>query len=93
MASPGEKNVSAYIEPKVANAFSEQIEKRGYLKRKAIEGALKAFIEIPPEAQVALMSHLMPLLFLRSDVQLALDYRGYTTPKVGIKAHAFPAGS
>ena len=55
MADPSEKNVSAYINPKVAEAFSEQSEERGYLKRKAIEGALKVFICLPPEIQVAVM--------------------------------------
>ena len=55
MANPGEKNVSAYINPKVVEAFSEQVEEKGYLKRKAIEGAIRAFIVLPDELQVALM--------------------------------------
>jgi len=55
MAQPGEKNISAYIEPKVVEEFSEQTEKKGYIKRKAVEGAIKAFISLPDELQVALM--------------------------------------
>lgn len=55
MAQPGEKNVSAYIDPKVVEAFSNQTDKKGYIKRKAIEGAIRAFIVLPDELQVALM--------------------------------------
>jgi len=55
MAQPGEKNITAYINPKVAEAFSEQCEKIGYQKYRAIEGAIKAFISLPDELQVALM--------------------------------------
>ena len=56
MAQPGEKNISAYVDPKVAEAFSEQSEERGYKKLKAIEGALKVFLCLPPEVQVAVMA-------------------------------------
>lgn len=55
MAQPGEKNISAYVNPKVAEEFSEQSEERGYVKRKAIEGALKVFLSLPSEVQVAVM--------------------------------------
>ena len=55
MAQPGEKNVSAYVDPKVVEAFSNQTDKKGYIKRKALEGAIKAFIVLPDEIQVALM--------------------------------------
>ena len=55
MAQPGEKNISAYIDPKVAEELSKQTDNKGYTKRKAIEGAIKAFISMPDELQVALM--------------------------------------
>lgn len=55
MAQPGEKNITAYINPKIAEAFSAQCEKIGYQKYRAIEGAIRAFICLPDEIQVALM--------------------------------------
>lgn len=55
MPQPGEKNISAYIDPKVVEELSNQTDKKGYTKRKAIEGAIKAFISLPDELQVALM--------------------------------------
>lgn len=55
MAQPGEKNVSAYVDPKVATAFTELADGKGYVKRKAIEGALKVFLSLPSEVQVAVM--------------------------------------
>ena len=57
MAQPGEKNITAYIDPKVAEDFSKQCEKIGYQKYRAIEGALKAFISLPEELQVAMMKN------------------------------------
>lgn len=55
MAQPGEKNVTAYINPQVAEAFSMICDERGYTKYRAIEGAIRAFISLPDELQVALM--------------------------------------
>ena len=52
MASPGEKNVSAYVEPEVAEAFSKQVESRGQLKRRAVEGALRMWLTLSPQEQV-----------------------------------------
>jgi len=57
MAKIGQKNFNVYVDEKVANAFSEQIDERGYTKYRAVEGALRAFIAIPPEVQVELMSN------------------------------------
>jgi len=57
MSIEGQKNFSCNIEPEVAEAFSAQVDVRGYTKYRAIEGAIRAFLAIPPEAQVALMSN------------------------------------
>ena len=51
MAQPGEKNISAFIDPKVSEAFKDQCEARGITKRKAVEGALRAWITMTPTEQ------------------------------------------
>lgn len=45
------------VDDELSEAFSAQVDKRGYTKYRALEGALRAFLAIPPEAQVALMSN------------------------------------
>jgi len=57
MAIEGQKNFSVNIGEKLCDEFSEHVDKSGYTKYRAIEGALRAFMAIPPEAQVALMSN------------------------------------
>ena len=57
MAVEGQKNFSVNIGETLCDDFSEHIDKNGYTKYRAIEGALRAFMAIPPEAQVALMSN------------------------------------
>lgn len=57
MAINGQKNFSVNIDEKLCDDFSEHIDKNGYTKYRAIEGALRAFMAIPSEAQVALMSN------------------------------------
>lgn len=45
------------VDDDVSEAFSDQIEVRGYIKYRAIEGALRAFMALPPELQVQLMNN------------------------------------
>jgi len=52
-----EKSFGVNIEEKLSEAFSAQVDERGYTKYRALEGAIRAFMAIPPEAQVALMSN------------------------------------
>lgn len=53
----GQKNFNVNVDEKVADEFSEHVDKNGYTKYRAVEGALRAFMAIPSEAQVALMSN------------------------------------
>lgn len=55
MVIEGQKNFSCNIDPKVADRFSAQVDEKGYTKYRAIEGAIRAFISLPDELQVALM--------------------------------------
>jgi len=57
MAKIGQKNFNVYVDEIVADDFSDYIDKSGYTKYRAVEAALRAFMSIPPEAQVALMSN------------------------------------
>jgi len=50
------KSFSVDVDDGVSDAFSSQVADRGYTKYRAVEGALRAFIAMPPEAQVAFMS-------------------------------------
>ena len=45
------------INEQLAGEFSKLIEDSGYTKYRAVEAALRAFMGIPPEAQVALISN------------------------------------
>jgi hypothetical protein len=40
----------------IADAFSAQVDERGYTKWRAIEGAIKAFLALEPDIQTKLMS-------------------------------------
>lgn len=51
------KTFTVDVDDGLSEAFSAQVDERGYTKYRALEGALRAFIAIPPEAQVALMSN------------------------------------
>ena len=44
------------IDEKTGQEFSAQTEERGYTKYRAVEGALRAFMALPSEVQVQLMS-------------------------------------
>jgi len=51
------KTFTVDVDDDVSEAFSAQVDERGYTKYRALEGAIRAFMAIPPEAQVALMSN------------------------------------
>lgn len=50
------KSFSVDINEKLSEAFSSQVAERGYTKYRAIEGALRAFMSLPAEEQVRLMT-------------------------------------
>jgi septation ring formation regulator EzrA len=52
-----EKSFGIKIDPELSERFSEHVLERGYTKYRAIEAALRAFIALPPEVQVGLMSN------------------------------------
>lgn len=51
-----QKNFNVNVDAKLSDVFSEQAEQRGYTKYRAVEGALRAFIVLPPELQVKLIA-------------------------------------
>ena len=51
------KSFNVDVDDVLSEAFSAHVDKSGYTKYRAVEGALRAFMAIPPEAQVALMSN------------------------------------
>lgn len=51
------KTFTVDVDDELSEAFSAQVDVCGYTKYRALEGALRAFMAIPPEAQVALMSN------------------------------------
>lgn len=55
MPKIGQINFNVNVDENIASLFSEQIDEKGYTKYRAIEGALKAFISLPDQVQVALM--------------------------------------
>jgi hypothetical protein len=50
------KSFSVDVNDELSEKFSAQSDERGYTKYRAIEGALRAFVAMPPELQVSLMS-------------------------------------
>lgn len=51
MAMPGEKNISAFVAPDIAEQFKRQCEERKYFKGVALEGALRAWLLIDRNTQ------------------------------------------
>ena len=49
------KSFSVDVDDDISEAFSTICDERGYTKYRAIEGALRAFISLPDQVQVALM--------------------------------------
>lgn len=50
------KSFGVDIEETLSESFSAQIDERGYTKYRAVEGALRAFLVLPAELQVRLIS-------------------------------------
>ena len=57
MAEPGEKNISAFIDPEVSEAFKDRCEKSSTFKRKAVEGAIRLWLSLPNEVHALLISN------------------------------------
>ena len=57
MAVNAQKNFNVNVSEKLSDAFSAQVDERGYTKYRAVEGALRAFIALPAELQVQLISN------------------------------------
>lgn len=51
-----QKNFNVNIDETLSDAFSAQVEQRGYTKYRAIEGALRGFMALSAENQVRLIS-------------------------------------
>ncbi|MHC4207359.1 MAG: hypothetical protein ACYSTT_22110 [Planctomycetota bacterium] len=51
------KTFTVDVDDDLSEAFSAQVDERGYTKYRAIEGAMRAFVALPPEVQVSLMSN------------------------------------
>ena len=57
MAQPGEKNISAFINPSVSDRFSEQTDNRGQKKYRALEGSIRLWLSLPSEVQALLIAN------------------------------------
>jgi len=55
MPTQEEKKTLNLFDKAVFDAFTKLVEDNGYTQYRAVEGALKAFISLPDELQVALM--------------------------------------
>ena len=51
MTKPGEKNISALIDPKVSDEFKSHCDQVGRRQYKAIEGAIRLWLNLPNEIQ------------------------------------------
>jgi len=50
------KSFNVDVDSALSDAFSAQVDERGYTKYRAIEGALRAYMAMPTELQVRLIS-------------------------------------
>jgi len=55
MAQPGEKNISAFVDPEVSKDFKQQCEGRKYFKNAALEGAIRGWLTLDRVTQGELM--------------------------------------
>jgi hypothetical protein len=55
MANLGQKNFSVNINENLSDLFTTQIAERGFTKYRALEGAIRLWLSIPPDEQVKLM--------------------------------------
>jgi hypothetical protein len=53
------KTFTVDVNDDLSEAFSAQVDERGYTKYRALEGAMRAFVALPAEVQVKLMSNSM----------------------------------
>jgi len=56
MRRPDQKNFGVNINEEIADTFSEQVESRGQKKFRALEGALRLWVNLPNEIQAILIS-------------------------------------
>lgn len=52
-----QKSFNVDIDEKISDAFSAQVEQQGYVKYRAIEGALRVFMSLPLELQSQFISN------------------------------------
>lgn len=57
MAGPGEKNISAFIDPEISEKFKAQCEAKGKVKYKCLESALRLWVNLPSEMQNSLIEN------------------------------------
>ena len=55
MSRPGEKNISAYINPEIADVFDRQCSAGNNKKRSALESAIRLWINLPDEIRALLI--------------------------------------
>lgn len=51
------KTFTVDVDEELSEAFSKQVDERGYTKYRALEGSIRAFMAIPADIQVKLMSN------------------------------------
>ena len=68
MRRADQKNFGVNINEELADRFSEQIDERGQKKFRAIEGAIKLWLNLPSEVQAQLISN--------SELELESVYEG-----------------
>jgi hypothetical protein len=94
MSQPGQKNLSAFIEPKIAELFQKHCENNGHIKYRAIEAAIRCWLALPTEVQSNLMQlkgdeiipvakifEFIDLKLFRDRVQAAVDDLGLSLRK------------
>ena len=89
MRLPDQKNLNANINAEVFDAFETQKDKYGWNKYRAVEAALKAFMAMPAELQVRIISaepsnNIYPLLIrglVDAEIAKHLDNLGPTREK------------
>jgi len=69
------KSFGIEIESQLSDDFQKHCDESGYKKYRAIEGALRAFMVIPPKAQKALMSNTKDArgLMIKTFADIALE--------------------
>lgn len=81
MGQPGEKNITAFIEPKVAEAFHLQCDENIYKKYAAIAGAIRLWLILPQEHQMTLMKNGADATKVLKDILRSTAQASYKAPK------------